>query len=152
MARFKSHIRMLPNECWEWTGGMFNGYGYMGNCNATRYAHRWYWIQVNGPVPNDAPLDHYRYPERGCIGRACCNPDHVRPVTHWENILRGVGPTAQNKAKTHCPDEHEYTPENTYLTPSGGRGCRECTRRAGREWYAKRGRALRQARRDAERR
>lgn len=27
---------------------------------------------------------------------------------------------------THCPQEHEYTPENTYVTPAGHRQCKTC--------------------------
>ena len=30
--------------------------------------------------------------------------------------------------KTHCPGGHEYTPENTYVNPSGHRRCRTCHR------------------------
>jgi hypothetical protein len=26
----------------------------------------------------------------------------------------------------HCPNNHEYTPENTYIDPSGNRNCRQC--------------------------
>lgn len=29
-------------------------------------------------------------------------------------------------SKTHCPSDHEYTKENTYLTPDGERRCRTC--------------------------
>lgn len=28
--------------------------------------------------------------------------------------------------KTHCPQGHEYTPENTYIRPNGNRSCRVC--------------------------
>ena len=31
-----------------------------------------------------------------------------------------------NANKTHCPQRHEFTPENTYIAPDGGRGCRKC--------------------------
>lgn len=34
---------------------------------------------------------------------------------------------------THCPYNHEYTPENTVYNSKGGRACRECARTRGRE-------------------
>lgn len=30
--------------------------------------------------------------------------------------------------QTHCLRGHEFTPENTYLPPGGGRACRQCHR------------------------
>lgn len=33
-----------------------------------------------------------------------------------------------NTAKTHCIHGHEFTQENTYLKPTGGRGCKRCMR------------------------
>jgi hypothetical protein len=50
----------------------------------------------------------------------------------------GTAPRNPNKgawqrAKTHCPAGHEYTPENTYDQPGGGRQCRECLRTRSRE-------------------
>lgn len=42
--------------------------------------------------------------------------DAVRHGTHVQS------------SKTHCPQGHEYTPENTYRKPSGGRRCRTCHR------------------------
>lgn len=35
--------------------------------------------------------------------------------------------TNVNASKTHCPENHPYDQENTYLTPSGTRMCRICT-------------------------
>lgn len=37
--------------------------------------------------------------------------------------------------RTHCPQGHAYTPENTYAYPAGNRACREC-RRIYRETHA----------------
>src|SRR4051812_10097482 len=31
-------------------------------------------------------------------------------------------------SKTHCPQKHEYTAENTYVTPQGARQCKTCRR------------------------
>jgi hypothetical protein len=39
----------------------------------------------------------------------------------------GPGRGVNNTTKTHCPKQHEYTPENTYLR-DGKRTCRECAR------------------------
>jgi hypothetical protein len=36
--------------------------------------------------------------------------------------------TDHNVQKTHCPAGHAYSPENTYIRPSGGRTCRACKR------------------------
>jgi hypothetical protein len=36
--------------------------------------------------------------------------------------------TIFNSKKTECPQGHEYTPENVYITPAGTRHCRICTR------------------------
>lgn len=33
-----------------------------------------------------------------------------------------------NAAKSCCPQGHDYTPENTYVSPSGRRNCRTCPR------------------------
>ncbi len=33
-----------------------------------------------------------------------------------------------NGSKTHCKYGHEFTPENTYSAPRGGRACRTCRR------------------------
>lgn len=36
--------------------------------------------------------------------------------------------TNRNAIKTHCPRNHEYTPDNTYVSPRGQRNCRTCAR------------------------
>ena len=48
--------------------------------------------------------------------------------TRSENTVdQVVHGTHRNISKTHCPQGHEFTPENTYIQPSnGGRRCIEC--------------------------
>lgn len=38
------------------------------------------------------------------------------------------GAARRNAIKTHCPQGHEYSAANTYLSPSGSRICRICNR------------------------
>lgn len=52
--------------------------------------------------------------------------------------LGGRANGERNKAKTHCPKGHEYTPENTFKN-GNGRGCRRCkaNRESRRYWERK---------------
>jgi hypothetical protein len=126
-------LRLVVTErgCWLWPGRVNeNGYGRVSVKiefqDRQVYTHRLMWLVENGPIPEGLELDHL------CRVRACCNPDHLEPVTHEENLRRGSwwvpGAEAQ-RAKTACPRGHRYTVENTYVFPrSGGRACRECRR------------------------
>ena len=64
---------------------------------------------VVGPIPDGCELDHL------CRNRACCNPDHLEPVTHLENVRRGL----KGLSVTHCPVGHPYYDENTYVNSTG---------------------------------
>jgi hypothetical protein len=89
---------------------------------STRRAHRVLYVWTHGEHTEDT-LDHL------CRNRACVNPDHLRPASARENVLRGTGRTAANAVKTHCDNGHEFTAENTYLDPkTGWRQCRTCKR------------------------
>ena len=121
--------------CWEWLGRIDRG-GY-GGFKADGYrwmgAHVFAYENLVGPVPAGLVIDHL------CRNRRCVNPDHMEPVIFAENILRGTGPTAVNKRKTHCIRGHEFTPENTYIHKKyGGRMCRECHRERGRVSWKRR--------------
>lgn len=46
-------------------------------------AQRYVWEKIRGPVPPGTDLDHL------CRNTLCCNPDHIEPVSHRENVRRG---------------------------------------------------------------
>lgn len=82
-----SFIEYIINDetgCWEWQKGKSKGYGlkYIDGKYVSR-AHRWYYEQKYGLVPEGLDLDHK------CKNRGCVNPEHLEPVSRAENVRRG---------------------------------------------------------------
>lgn len=133
----KVHIQG-PDDCWPWTAGSFpDGYGCFRDGGKVRGAHRISYEIMVGDIPKGAVIDHL------CRTRHCVNPRHLEAVSHRTNVLRGVSPSAACAQKTHCARGHEFSPENTFERSNGGRGCRECKRRDGRESMRRRREASR---------
>lgn len=65
--------------------------------------------------------------------------DNLRWGTHLENAadMRRHG-THHNATKTHCVNEHEFTPENTLVRDGYKRRCRTCALESSRRSKAKR--------------
>ena len=127
-AVFWSRVRKDDSGCWLWTRACYaNGYGRFVAAGERWAAHRYAYALVKGPIPEGLTLDHL------CRVRHCVNPTHLEPVTIGENVLRGIGPTAQHARQTHCVHGHEFTPENLLVTKRR-RICRTC-RRAYRRAY-----------------
>jgi hypothetical protein len=107
--------------CHNWPGTLHrDGYGLLGRNGKSMMAHRWYWIQANGPIPDGMQLDHL------CRNPRCCNPDHLEVVTNRENFVRSMAPTAIAYRTNRCLRGHAFTPENTVYKSSGSRQCRIC--------------------------
>lgn len=101
------------DECWPWTGAKIaRGYGRFNYLGKSYPAYRFAWESVNGPVPDGLELDHL------CRNPSCCNPAHLEPVTHAENMRR--------IRKDTCPKGHPLTPENTWVRKTGARSCAIC--------------------------
>jgi len=63
--------------------------------------------------------------DRLAKGRGFCKMHYDR--WYRTGTADGIGGGGRQRAKTHCPHGHEYTPENTIVYPSDGRRrCRTC--------------------------
>jgi hypothetical protein len=121
---------VLPREVYREDGNIL-----IFRDGLAQFLHRYLYEQMVGPLPRG------RFLVRTCGTVGCQNPFAThREVTDTSREKRGVkprpttgGPAAPeiNRSKTHCPQNHEYTEENTYTwTGKDGytrRKCRACT-------------------------
>jgi HNH endonuclease len=144
-----------PDACWPWTAHTDKGYGLFRAIDGCVGAHRFAWELANGPIPDGATIDHVCHNGTDCAGgvtclhRRCCNPAHLEPVSMAENVARSHNARGN---RTHCPQGHEYTPENTKFNyVNGGRVCRTCSNAYQRRWRSEgRARRLLSVTRDAD--
>jgi hypothetical protein len=125
------------SDCLIFTGAKAKGYGRVGHYvsgggQKVYQSHRVVWMAVRGPIPTALTIEH------GCTVRACQNLEHMELMTLGDNTRAGAerNPIVlANRAKTHCPRNHPYDEENTYIQPDGGRYCRACGRERTLRWY-----------------
>lgn len=125
--------------CWLWPGCLtVQGYAKVGEADGrVRLLHRVLYEELVGPLDADTLLHHT------CEVRRCVYPEHLQPTTRAEHLVRfhreqvdgamqaaiAASPVNKRQHKTHCPQGHEYTPENTYIyPPNGAQKCRTCGR------------------------
>lgn len=125
-ARFWSKVQRTESGCWLWVGAKnTNGYGRFWDGRRGVSAHVWSYADAHGSVPAGMELDHL------CRTPACVNPGHLEPVSHRENLIRGIGIAARNARVVVCPRGHPYDEANTIYQRRAygvGRSCRECKR------------------------
>ena len=136
LERFEEKFTRTPAPgCWIWTAAK-NPLGYGNFVVKSRKewvnAHRMAWKLYRGEIPEGLELDHK------CRNPSCVNPDHLEPVTHRENLLRGVGPIPTKAAQTHCFRGHELSADNLLKNKRGFRLCRACNLINTRAAYAQR--------------
>lgn len=120
--RFWSCVEPEPNTgCWLWAGtANRRGYGRFTGRDRRMQAHRFAYELLIGPIPQGLELDHL------CRVTCCVNPDHLEPVTHKVNVLRGLSPTADCAQRVSCPRGHPYDEQNTHWRRGGRRACKRC--------------------------
>ena len=130
--RFLPKVNRLPTGCWQWTSYIDKetGYGRFGLPGGIVIgAHRFSYMYYKGPIADDMVLDHT------CKNRWCVNPDHLEEVTLLVNLQRGDNSHRGRwqRETTHCPQGHEYSPDNTWISKTGARYCKTCNRERMRE-------------------
>lgn len=111
-----------PNSgCWIWLLSLGRD-GYAQGKYET--AHRISFRGFKGSIPEGLEVDHI------CKTRWCVNPEHLRAVTHLENMSTADAITNhRNRRKTHCINGHELSGYNLILENWRGivmRKCRAC--------------------------
>jgi HNH endonuclease len=94
MVRRRSAVDYVVDEngCWIWQlARNSKGYGTRWDRTTKRLvqAHRWYYEQAFGPIPEGMWIDHL------CKTKACVNPDHLEPVTPRMNAERHLYPNGR---------------------------------------------------------
>lgn len=79
--RLMDRVREDENGCWIFEGYRNkDGYGGIHDGGRWKRAHRVSYEHFNGTIGSGLVLDHM------CFVRACVNPDHLRTVTHKQNM------------------------------------------------------------------
>ena len=125
IERILDRITISDTGCWIYPNQNHQGYGRTQEFDPSfpkgyrnLSTHRVTYEYLKGPIPEGLVLDHL------CVTPACCNPDHLEPVTHQENCRRAhAGQMKCRKAG------HDWTdPHNLYHFADGRRYCGECAR------------------------
>jgi|SRR5579859_1181101 len=117
--------RSYITSCWEYSGYKDkDGYGRLFIGNRFVGAHRLI-LELILKDFNSKLMSLHK-----CNNPACFRPSHLYQGTHKNNMSDMILDSRhKEQKKTHCKRGHEFTPENTYISPkSKARVCRTCMR------------------------
>lgn len=78
--------------------------------------------------PRDIKVGNNKFCSRKCYHSSTKGVSKDVPEVVWAAGQKASA--AKAKARTHCRNGHELTPENVYINPRGARVCKICRRRA----------------------
>lgn len=130
--RLEGRKQVTETGCWEFTGHLVNGYGYLRWQGATIGIHRLVASAVHGmDLRNPTLVARHK-----CDNPPCFNPDHIEPGTQLDN---------QRDRRERNPDvlppvcKRGHAREGNYRQlPNGKSYCQPCNRELQREAYARR--------------
>jgi hypothetical protein len=121
--RLTAGLERKPNGCLEWTRSTnHKGYGQIHIDGRNLATHRLAWELANGPIPPGMKVLHH------CDNPPCCDAAKClflgTPADNTADMLSKG--RHRGRLVTQCPDGHDYTEANTYVTAQGHRKCRAC--------------------------
>ncbi len=106
------------DECWMWMGATHgNGYSRMVRNGREQSIHIIMFELFTERITDDNVIHHL------CNNKLCCNPDHLKQVTHSENI--SISRKQKTKSIKHCKHGHLYTKDNL-IKSNTQRRCKTC--------------------------
>ena len=117
--RFLAKVQEIPEMgCWVWTAGRDkDGYGRFTIDSRSRLAHRVSYEAKFGLIPDGLVIDHL------CRETSCVNPDHLRAVTNWENLM---AEGSRAPAKLQAERDNCERCGSAYSDLGYQRACRKC--------------------------
>lgn len=129
--------------CWLWTASLHkDGYGQCRIIGKTMLAHRVAYFLLNGPIAKGLEFDHL------CRVRRCVNPDHLEPVTHKVNVLRGLSFSALHAKKPYCIRGHQLKILRKGKEALGWRECLVCKKQLARVYNTENADKIKKAKRE----
>lgn len=125
IARITARSTRTESGCLLWPGNTNRkGYGQTGYKGKTVIIHRHLYQLVRGVT-----LGRWQFVCHSCDTPNCLSIEHLWVGTPKENSEDATRKGRHhNTVRTHCPEGHEYTPENTFISACGFRNCIKCQR------------------------
>lgn len=84
IQRFVAHVRVTDTGCWAWQAHHDRkGYGQFKWRGRARWAHRWIYELLVGPIEPGMTIHHR------CTNTGCVNPAHLEQAARSHNTIEG---------------------------------------------------------------